>query len=275
MMAKLMIVEAVTKLLAAGVSPAEIVLCDNFYTPRVNPEMAWDLKSMVMTCCETALKLGTPFISGKDSSSGTFIGPDGKRLDIPPTLAVLALGRMPDVRNRIPKPWRSANHRLYLAGPLSRYMGGSVYLNTLGQRGDRPADPSLDGLPGFWKSLKSLQESGRIAAASAVSAGGLARRIFEMALGSGFGCVLELSELNRRIEADRAQIGLFAEMTGAMVIEAPAEAGPDLERNLDAVPIGETISDPIITLQTGEMDVDLPVEQLIQIWQKPFREVAL
>ena len=29
-----------------------MVLCDNFYTPRVRPEVAWDLKQMVETIAD-------------------------------------------------------------------------------------------------------------------------------------------------------------------------------------------------------------------------------
>ncbi len=46
----------------------------------------------------SAVAFGTPFISGKDSLNNTYTGKSGERLDIPHTLLVTALGRVPDVR---------------------------------------------------------------------------------------------------------------------------------------------------------------------------------
>ena len=68
-----------------------MVLCDNFYTPRVRPEVAFELNAMVETIAQLSLELGVPFISGKDSSSGT-LEAGGRRIDVPPTLAVAADG---------------------------------------------------------------------------------------------------------------------------------------------------------------------------------------
>jgi phosphoribosylformylglycinamidine synthase subunit PurSL len=45
-MARMMLIEAVTKAVVAGADYREMVLCDNFYTARIRPEVAWDLKMM-------------------------------------------------------------------------------------------------------------------------------------------------------------------------------------------------------------------------------------
>ncbi len=86
-MAKLMLIEAVTKAVAAGADYHDLALCDNFYTPRVRPEVAWDLTRMVETIASLSIELGIPFISGKDSSSGTFES-GGLSIEAPPTLAI-------------------------------------------------------------------------------------------------------------------------------------------------------------------------------------------
>ena len=46
-MARLAVIEAVTKCVVAGCDYREMVLCDNFYTPRISPQVAWDLTKMV------------------------------------------------------------------------------------------------------------------------------------------------------------------------------------------------------------------------------------
>jgi len=273
-MAKLMIIEPVSKLIAAGVHPGDIVLCDNFYTPRVTPEVAWMLKEMVRTCCDLTKELGIPFISGKDSSSGTFIGEHGQRLDIPPTLSVLALGRMPDVQNRIPKPWTKPDSMLFLIGPLSKNLGGSIYLDTLGFRGSKLPDPSPQQLRPMWQKLKPLQEQGTILSASALSEGGLLRRLFEMALGSGLGCRIDLSGLTKRLKAEFPEIGLFAEMIGVLLIEASEEHAGKIEKELNGVPLGRVTKTPDLAINTGSIKFNLSMKELVGLWEKPFQEVA-
>ena len=54
------------------------------------PDVAWDLEQMVKTIAELSVAFGVPFISGKDSSSGTFEttthdGRSARRIDVPPT----------------------------------------------------------------------------------------------------------------------------------------------------------------------------------------------
>ncbi|HHS12660.1 MAG TPA: hypothetical protein ENN03_02700 [bacterium] len=273
-MASLMMVESITKCVAAGVDPKEIVLCDNFYTPRVNSKIAWILKHMVLSCCELSRALGTPFISGKDSSSGTFIGENGRRIDIPPTLAVLSLGRIRNVRKRIPKPWQQADNVLILAGPVWSGLDGSIYLDTLGQRGDRlpPADAGL--LNDFWKKYSHLAAKGRIRSASALAQGGLFRRLFEMALGSGLGCRVDLEFLNDHLEADSVQSGLFAEMIGCVLLETDPESAEEVQQSLGGCTAGRITNSPDIELRIPGGLASLKMDTLIQAWEKPFQEIA-
>jgi phosphoribosylformylglycinamidine synthase len=134
-MARLMIIEAISKAVAAGADYRQMVLCDNFYTPRVRPETAWDLREMVETIADMSVALGVPFISGKDSSSGTF-ETEGRRIDVPATLVVTAMGRLPDVREVVSKNFKRPGNRIVLVGRFDgQALGGSVYADSRGQRG--------------------------------------------------------------------------------------------------------------------------------------------
>ena len=272
-MARLMMIEPITKLVAAGVDPGDIVLCDNFYTPRVNETIAWILKQMVLACCELSKELKTPFISGKDSSSGTFIGNDGERLDIPPTLAVMAMGRLAEIRNLIRKHWKKPGNDLLLVGPTAAELGGSIYLDTIGERGTKLPRPSSSQLKDFWRELRRVQSKGCIRSASAIAEGGLIRRIFEMALGSGMGCEIDFSPLRQRLNTDDDRIALFAEMIGSILIEADAHC-PEAKEGLNGVPLGRIIEDPVLKLKTKTVVLELPMKDLITAWEKPFREAA-
>ncbi len=270
---KLMMVEAISKLVTIGVSYKEIVLCDNFYTPRINPEVAWILKKMVADCCKLSVELGTPFISGKDSSSGTYIAPDGKRIDIPPTLAVLALGRMKDVKKIIPKPWKNPGNRILLAGPLSAQLGGSVYFDTLGKRGDTLPGIEPELLKQFWKQLNQLQKKGIIKSSSAVGQGGTVIKLFEMALGSGYGCEVDLNELMNRLKINQPEIGLFSEMIGAVILEVDKESTDRVIKELHCLDLGRIINDTELMFNSDIFTVEIPMPELIEVWKRSFRSV--
>jgi len=273
-MAGLMMIESITKLVTAGVSHKEIVLCDNFYTPRVNDELAWQLKRMVDTCCDLSVKFGTPFISGKDSSSGTFMTEDGTRLDIPPTLAVMALGRLQDVNKRVTKETKSTDNILLLAGPLSTSLGGSIFLETAGIPEGCLPQPDPDKMLEFWETLAEVREEDLIRSASALSEGGLIRRIFEMSLGSGLGCSLELDELLAALEHSDPRLAIFTEMTGAVILEVAPWDAEAVSLALPAIRIGKVIDKPEIQINTGKLNLKLKMDELISKWEAPFREVV-
>ena len=187
-MARLMMFEAITKAVVAGANYREMVLCDNFYTPRVRPETAFELVEMVETIASLSVELGVPFISGKDSSSGTFEA-GGKRIDVPPTLAVATMGRVNDVKAIVTKDFKRAGNRLLLLGRYDAdVLGGTVYADSLGQRGDRLFDAyDAISMKVQWDYLLELHAQRRYVSASAIAEGGILLRLFEAAFGSGLG----------------------------------------------------------------------------------------
>lgn len=270
---KLLMVEAISKLVSIGVSYKDIVLCDNFYTPRIDPEVAWTLKTMVSECCNLSLELGIPFISGKDSSSGTYVSPDGNRINIPPTLAVLALGRIKNVVKIIPKPWQTGGNNLVLAGPLSAALGGSVYLDILGKRGTTLPGVDAKLLKEFWTKISQLQKKGVIKSSSPLSQGGMITNLFEMALGSGYGCEIDGTKLMDRLQINQPEIGFFSEMIGAVLFEAEQDSTARVIRELNGVLLGSIIDKAELRFKTERFTAEMHMSELVEVWKKPFSEV--
>ncbi len=271
-MARLAMIEAITKGVAAGASFREMVLCDNFYTPRVTPQVAWDLKQMVESIAALSEELGVPFISGKDSSSGTFESA-GARIDVPMTLAVAAMARVPDARKIVTKEFKRAGDKLLLVGRMdSGALGGSVYADLSGRRGGSlfNAGEAAD-VSAVWDAVLALHARGGYVAASAISEGGLALRLVEAALGSGLGARVELL---RDVDGRRDGF-LFGEFIGAMLIESPADL--DLDEVFSGIPyevIGEVIAEPRIVLTAdGREAWSGSVAGLEEPWASIFREV--
>jgi phosphoribosylformylglycinamidine synthase II len=272
-MARLMMIEAVTKAVVAGADYREIVLCDNFYTPRVTPETAWDLSQMVDAIARLSVDLGIPFISGKDSSSGTFKS-NGRKIEVPMTLAVAAMGRVPDVKKIVTKEFKRAGNRLVLLGAVSAEgLGGSVYADAHGQRGDRLFDPGdAAAIRTLWDAAMKLHAEGRYVSGSAIAEGGLLLRIFEASFGSGLGARIEL----RPQAGLRRDTLLFGEFIGTMLVEV----APEVERDLAGLGVphltlGEVIAGPQLVLSDGGTVLwQKPTAVLAETWSRTFREVV-
>jgi phosphoribosylformylglycinamidine (FGAM) synthase-like enzyme len=285
-LARLMIIEAITKAVAAGADYRQMVLCDNFYTPRVRPEIAWDLRAMVETIADMSLALGVPFISGKDSSSGTF-ETEGRRIDVPATLVVAAMGRLPDVRKVASKDFKRPGNRLILVGRLDcEALGGSVYADSCGQRGDRLFDAyDASSIRSLWEALLRLHGQDGYVSASAIAEGGILLRLFEASWGSGYGARITLDALSGDVGArhgvplpspqGRKDGAVFGEFVGSALLEVPPEC--NLDGQLGDVPyrvIGEVLPDPQLILLDREKVVWQETTAAIgEVWSKTFREV--
>ncbi len=286
--ARLMMIEAITKAVVAGADYREMALCDNFYTPRVRPEVAWDLKRMVETLADLSLELSVPFISGKDSSSGTFESA-GRKIEVPPTLAVAVLGRVSDVKKIVTKDFKRPGNKILLVGRTDpEALGGSVYTDSYGQRGDRLFDAyDAASIRSLWDALLALHARGGYVSGSAIAEGGIFLRLFEASYGSGLGARVELAVADDSTVAassERRQSGgsgrrdglLFAEFVGSVLLEVAS--GLNFKKFLGNVPhriLGEVVPEPRLVLAEGGKIVWQELTStLAESWAKPFREVV-
>ncbi|HXJ93907.1 MAG TPA: AIR synthase-related protein [Terriglobia bacterium] len=279
--AQLMVIEAITKAVVAGVDYREMVLCDNFYTPRLRPETAWDLREMVAAIAELSRALGVPFISGKDSSSGTFEAA-GRRIDVPPTLAVATMGRVPDVSRVVTKEFKRAGNRLLLLGRSDGGgLGGSVYADLNGQRGDRLFEGyDASSIRQLWDLLLALRRERQYVSGAAIAEGGTLLRVFEASLGSGLGARIELAPgaagttTGQDATSFAKEEHFFGEFVGSVLLEIE----PDVRLDALKVPyrwLGEVISQAEIMLTEGGSEVlRESLADLEESWAKTFREVV-
>ncbi len=313
-MARLMMIEAITKAVVAGADYREMALCDNFYTPHVRPEVAWDLEEMVEAIASFSVEIGVPFISGKDSSSGTF-ETAGRKIEVPATLAVAVMGRVPDVKKIVSKDFKRAENKIVLVGRGDpEALGGSVYADSYAQRGDRFFEAyDAASIRALWDALVRLHASGAYASGSAIAEGGVFLRLFEAAWGSGLGARVEFDAANRDVAVaavgacpgragdrrsenaanrrdqtaliERRYSGatggrrdglLFGEFVGSVLLEVSPDC--DLKKLLDGIPyqtLGEVITDPRLVLaEAGEVLWQDYTSTLAESWGKTFREVV-
>ena len=94
--------EAIRNAVAVGADPDRIALLDNFcWGDPLRPETLGSLIEAARGCHDAALHYRAPFISGKDSLNNEYLGADGLRHAIPPTLLISAIGIIEDVNRAV------------------------------------------------------------------------------------------------------------------------------------------------------------------------------
>jgi phosphoribosylformylglycinamidine synthase subunit PurSL len=227
--------EAIRNAVAVGADPEQIAVLDNFcWGDPLRPETLGTLVEACRGCYDAALFYGTPFISGKDSLNNEYLGADGLRHSIPPTLLISAIGIVEDVGQSITMDLKEASNIMYLVGEFSA-----------GQK-SVPAVPAT--VPHVYRALHQAITSGLVRSAHDLSEGGIAVAAAEMCIGGRLGMELDLEASN-----------LFTEVNGCLLVEvAPvnASAFENQFRNLPFAKIGDVIAEPVLRVSNIEISVD-------------------
>jgi phosphoribosylformylglycinamidine synthase len=229
------VVESVAKVLAAGgrLEAVKLSFQEYFGKPGEDPERFGTVFSALLGAFQAQMSLNVPSIGGKDSMSGTFTTPDGKQMDVPPTLVSFAVSAAL-LENVVSPELKGGNH---IIGVLK-------------------CGVDADGLPDFeaFKHNALIVSKGieerRILSAWAVGPGGISAGLSKMAFGNGVGVELE------------TDIDLFYEDFGGFVLELAGE--------LDGVTvIGRTRDKEAISANGAEISL----EEALESWTKPLGSV--
>ncbi|MCE9644422.1 MAG: phosphoribosylformylglycinamidine synthase subunit PurL [Chloroflexi bacterium] len=237
--------EAVRNAVAVGADPDRIAVLDNFcWGDPLRPETLGSLVEACRGCHDASLFYGTPFISGKDSLNNEYLGADGQRHAIPPTLLISAIGVIQDVNQAVTMDLKKANNLIYLAG---EFLPGS--------EGVVPIVPA--STPGVYRAMHQAIKSGLVKSVHDLSEGGLAVTAAEMCLGGRLGMKVN----------SEASI-LFSEVNGCFLVEVAPGKASAFEAQFDGLPIckiGKVIPDPILRIS----NLDIPLVDLFQAFNNP------
>ena len=248
----LAIVEAVTRITAAGGNPARVRLTLQEYFEKLGADPTrWGKPlAALLGAFKAQMELGIPAIGGKDSMSGTF-----KTLDVPPTLVAFALVPAKASQVLSPEFKHPGSTLLLLPAPLDTHTG-------------------LPALPLLRKQLAGLHQRhiktpGALHAARSIRQGGLGAAIAEMAFGNRIGV-----HLTHRTHTPGHE-NFFTPHYGSLILEvADTPAGKELARTLlawrhPALPIGHTIAQPHITWENPSPPGSIPIHDLQTAWEHP------
>ncbi len=264
--------EAIRNAVAVGADPSRIAILDNFcWGDPTRPETLGSLLEAARGCHDAAIYYGTPFISGKDSLNNEYLGTDGKRHAIPPTLLISAIGLIDDVRTAVTSDLKCAGHHLFLVGATRAEMAGAHVWKAVGAASaEREASCDVPGpvdrAPELYQALHDAISQGIVAACHDLSEGGLAVAAAEMCIGGRLGLALTLPEGEPFVQ-------LFSESNGRLLVEvAPAHVDAFVARfaGLPAARLGLVTDSGRLTISTRvDMIVDVPVAELVKAWLNP------
>lgn len=228
--ARLVVAEAVANLACVGAVPRALVNCLNLGNPE-HPEVVWQLSEIVDGLAEAADGFGLPIVGGNVSLYNTS---DGE--DILPTPVVGLVGLLPELSAPMPGLAPADGHELVLVGPEDDHLGGTRFaFERLGERCGVPNEVDLGlhrRLGEFVQSQVAAEIARRrtgagpvaLSAAHDVSEGGLAVALAEMAVASGRGLEVTLTEATPGVLFSEAPSRILLAVAAAEPVVAAARA---------------------------------------------------
>jgi len=262
-MAYAVVDEAIRNVVVTGADPDKVALLDNFSwgDPADRPTLG-SLVAAVQGCVEASLAYGAPFVSGKDSLNNCYVGDDGQRHAVPPTLVITALAHVPDATVCPTADLAAPGDVLLLLGRTEAEFAGS-HLHMIQGDHDGAVVPAPDpAAPARYRALHSAIRAGLVRSAHDVSEGGLAVTLAEMAIAGRLGADVALS-------GPDPVTALFSESLGRIVIAVRGDDAARVVALFDepVTTLGTVTDAPELRLVAGDVRIDLAVEQLRAAWQ--------
>jgi phosphoribosylformylglycinamidine synthase II len=260
--------EAVRNAVAVGADPERIALLDNFcFGDPLRPEVLGTLVEACRGCYDAATTLDLPFISGKDSLNNEYLGSDGKKHAIPPSLLISGIGIIDDVFDIVTMDLKSEDSLIYLIGKTQDEMGGSHFHLVTGGGEDEVAPDLPEFAPALYNCLHKAIGKGLALSCHDLSEGGLAVAAAEMCIAGRMGMLLEMDD-------DDATLALFAESNSRFLVEVESQNAVAFEECFTggmgnyARRLGTTVASGRLTVTTlDETLLSLPVEELVKAWK--------
>lgn len=266
--------EAVRNVVAVGADPDRIAILDNFCWGGIHdPQLLGALVRTAEACRDTAIAYGTPFISGKDSLNNQFHSEKTGTIQVPHTLLISALGRVPDVKACVTMDLKESGNAIYLIGETRDELGGSHFNKVNKRSGGIPPKPNLEQAPKLFRAVHWAISQGVIRSCHDCSEGGMAVALAEMAFAGGIGAdITGLAEMGALSDA----VKLFSESTTRFLVEVKPEMEADMRIRFAGLPfvkLGVTVADQRLRIagSNGEWLIWTKLSELKEAWQKPLR----
>jgi phosphoribosylformylglycinamidine synthase len=233
-MAHAVVDEAIRNVVAVGADPDKVALLDNFSwgDPRRASTLG-ELVAAVRGCCDASIAHRAPFVSGKDSLNNEYLGADGARRSVPPTLVITAIAHVPDANSVVTPDLKQAGNVVVQIGVTGCEFGGSHFAKVSDGSGRGTVPKPDPAAPARYRRLHQALRSGRVLACHDLSEGGLAVALAEMAIAGRLGLSIDTLPGPDPVSA------LFSESSSRFVCEI---AGADVSW------LAEQLGEPVTAL---------------------------
>ncbi|MFN3550916.1 MAG: phosphoribosylformylglycinamidine synthase subunit PurL [Endomicrobiia bacterium] len=266
-MTEYVIDEAIRNLICVGTSLEKIFLLDNFCWGELNKKNLAELFLTCETAKNVALKYKTPFVSGKDSLNNYYIFKN-KKISIPPTLLISALGIIDDLKNIKTSYFKSCNNYIFLLGQHSLGLGGSVLSKSLKLKNLKIPKFDINTSIKTYKFINNYNKY--IKSAHDISDGGVITTVAEMCFTNRLG-----AEINVNVK-DILDF-LFSEPAGCIVVEVDKKDKEFFEKKLlsEKIPyllLGIVNQQPYIVIKNKNKKLlDYSIEKIYNLWSKQIK----
>ena len=261
--------EAVRRVIAVGGSLERIAILDNFCWPdpvesKKTPDGAYKMAQLVRSCqalYDLTTLYKTPAVSGKDSCKNDSTR-GGKKISIPPTLLISAVGQIDDVNKAVTMPFKSPDDLIYVIGDSKNELGASAYYRWLAELQETPKKfggkvPEVNGEQALqiYRSMNKAVKYGYLQSSTTPSKGGLAISLALASIGSGLGADIDISSLS-----NNPDIALFSESNSRFLVtikSSDKKAFENLFTDVSIFEIGRVVrSDKLLISNLASLKID-------------------
>ncbi|MCP4653110.1 MAG: phosphoribosylformylglycinamidine synthase subunit PurL [Candidatus Omnitrophica bacterium] len=274
-MAALAIDEAMRNVVSSGGKLNKTYILDNFsWGSPLDQKILGGLVRASYACYDFSTYLKVPFISGKDSLYNEYTVKD-KRISIPGTLLISAVSIMESWRKTITPAFKKEGSLLYLIGVTKNELGASEYFRGKNITTGNVPKIEKDSALTIFNNLSQAIEKGLVLACHDLSEGGLAVTASEMAMSSGLGATIFLSEVPVKGAVGVVE-RLFSESPTRFLVEVDQSKKNDFQRALGDIPFGlvgcVSSVEQLIILDGEEKVIDTSINSLRDAWTARFKK---
>ncbi|HBO87609.1 MAG TPA: phosphoribosylformylglycinamidine synthase, partial [Verrucomicrobia bacterium] len=252
--------EAVRRVIAVGGDLDRIAILDNFCWPdpvesEKTPDGAFKMAQLVRSCkalYDLTTLYKTPAVSGKDSCKNDSTR-GGKKISIPPTLLISAVGQMVDVNQAVTMPFKAVDDMIYVIGETKAELGASSYYRWLAEQqgaaeaiGGQVPEVNGEQALSIYRAMNGATRQELLQSATTPTKGGLALALALATVGSGKGAEVDLSAIS-----EGAVTALFSESNSRFLVSVKPDDAAVFESLFAGLPlilIGRVNAGEVLTI---------------------------
>jgi len=275
--------EAIRNCLCVGTDFEHIAILDNFCWPDPiyhvdkTPDGKEKLGALVkanMALFDICTSYKLPIISGKDSMKNDYKFKD-RKISIPYTLLISAIGKVSDYRKAISMEFKKVGDIVYVLGKTENELMMSEW--ALSNKITQGRVPSVDfeSAKTYYKKLSSCIQKGIIASCHDISDGGFAISLAEACFASPFGVEISLENFHSKLNELEL---LFSESSSRFVISISKENVDIFEKTMQEAPlfkVGTVTAEKMFVIKdkNKERIIQESTSNLKSVWRRTLNDI--